>query len=137
SSTIGPTLAGSILAILSWQWLFIINVPLGVLTVIMGWRSLPENDLADRPFDLASAVLSALSIGLVVTTIDSIGHGLSPTLILLQAALCALTGTLLVRRELGMRDPLLPLDLLKVPVFALSIGTSIASFTAQILAYVS
>jgi DHA2 family multidrug resistance protein-like MFS transporter len=137
SSTIGPTLAGSILAVLSWQWLFVINVPLGILTVIMGWRSLPENDLADRPSDLISAILSASSIGLIVTTIDSVGHGLSPTLILLQAVLCVLASTLLVRRELGMRDPLLPLDLLKIPVFALSIGTSVASFTAQILAYVS
>ena len=136
-STIGPTLAGSILAVASWPWLFIINMPLGVLAVLMGLRSLPENDLADHPFDLISAVLSALSIGLVVTVIDSIGHGLSLTLILVQAVICVVTSTLLVRRELRMREPLLPLDLLKIPVFALSIGTSIASFTAQILAYVS
>jgi DHA2 family multidrug resistance protein-like MFS transporter len=54
-----------------------------------------------------------------------------------QAATCLLTGTLLVRRELRVREPLLPLDLLKIPVFALSIGTSVASFTAQILAFVS
>jgi DHA2 family multidrug resistance protein-like MFS transporter len=137
SSTIGPTLAGFILSALSWPWLFMINLPLGVLAVIMGWRSLPENDLANRPFDLTSAVLSALSIGLVVTTIDSIGHGLPLVLVFAQAAICILTSTALVRRELRVREPLLPLDLLKIPVFALSIGTSIASFTAQILAYVS
>jgi DHA2 family multidrug resistance protein-like MFS transporter len=137
ASTIGPTLAGAILAVSSWPLLFVVNLPLGVLAALMGWRSLPENDLADRPFDLVSAVLSALSIGLVVTTIDSIGHELPPMLILVQAAVCLGTGTLLVRRELRMREPLLPLDLMKIPVFALSIGTSIASFTAQILAYVS
>jgi DHA2 family multidrug resistance protein-like MFS transporter len=58
-------------------------------------------------------------------------------LVVIQAAVCILTGTLLVRRALRVSEPLLPLDLLKIPVFALSIGTSIASFTAQILAYVS
>ena len=137
ASTIGPTLAGFILAVLSWPWLFIINLPLGIVSVLMGLRSLPDNDLADRRFDLASAVLSAASIGLIVTTIDSIGHGLSWALVVAQAAGCVLTSTLLVRRELGVREPLLPLDLLKIPVFALSIGTSVASFTAQILAYVS
>jgi DHA2 family multidrug resistance protein-like MFS transporter len=136
-STIGPTLAGAILAALSWPWLFIINLPLGVVAVVMGVRSLPDNDLADRSFDFASAVLSAASIGLVVTTIDSIGHGLPWALVFIQAAVCVLTGTLLVRRELRVREPLLPLDLLKIPVFALSICTSIASFAAQILAFVS
>lgn len=136
-STIGPTLAGFILAVLSWPWLFIINLPLGIVAVLMGLRSLPDNDLAGRRFDVTSAVLSAASIGLVVTTIDSIGHELSWALVALQAAACILTSTLLVRRELRVREPLLPLDLLKIPVFALSIGTSIASFTAQILAYVS
>jgi DHA2 family multidrug resistance protein-like MFS transporter len=136
-STIGPTLAGFILAVLSWPWLFLINLPLGVAAVLMGLRSLPDNDLAGRSFDLVSAVLSAASIGLVVTTIDSIGHGLSWVWVAAQAATCLLTGTLLVRRELRVREPLLPLDLLKIPVFALSIGTSVASFTAQILAFVS
>jgi DHA2 family multidrug resistance protein-like MFS transporter len=136
-STIGPTLAGAILAVLSWPWLFVINLPLGVLAVLMGLRSLPDTDLAGRRFDVASAVLSAVSIGLVVTTIDSIGHGLPWSLVFAQAGVCVLTSTLLVRRELRVLEPLLPLDLLKIPVFALSICTSIASFSAQILAFVS
>ena len=44
---------------------------------------------------------------------------------------------MLVRRQLGRPAPLLPLDLLRIPVFALSIGASIAAFTAQMLAFVS
>lgn len=137
ASTIGPTLAGFLLSVLDWPWLFAINLPLGVIAIAMGWRSLPDNDLADRRFDLMSAVLSAVTIGLVVTTIDSIGHEMPVAAIAAQALSCIAAATILVRRELRVPRPLLPLDLLKIPVFSLSIATSVASFTAQILAYVS
>ncbi|HVW56764.1 MAG TPA: MFS transporter [Rhizobiaceae bacterium] len=137
ASTIGPTLAGFMLSVLNWPWLFAINLPLGILAIAMGWSSLPDSDLADRRFDLTSATLSAVTIGLVVTTIDSIGHEMSAAAIAAQALFCVVAAVLLVRRELGVPRPLLPLDLLRIPVFTLSIATSVASFTAQILAYVS
>jgi DHA2 family multidrug resistance protein-like MFS transporter len=48
-----------------------------------------------------------------------------------------LVGYVFVRRQLTRTAPLLPIDLLKIPVFALSIATSVCSFCAQMLAYVS
>ena len=48
-----------------------------------------------------------------------------------------LAGVALVLRQLPQASPLLPVDLLRIPMFALSIGTSVCSFTAQMLAYVS
>lgn len=137
SATVGPSIGGLILATLDWPWLFAINLPLGVITVTMGIFSLPDSDRADRPFDLASALLSAAAIGLVITTIDSIGHGLSWPLVAAQAVCCMVASVLLVRRERRVPYPLLPLDLLRLPLFSLSIGTAIASFVAQVLAFVS
>ena len=49
----------------------------------------------------------------------------------------ALAGVALVLRQLPQASPLLPVDLLRIPLFALSIGTSVCSFVAQMLAYVS
>ncbi len=46
-------------------------------------------------------------------------------------------GFVYVRRQLGKESPLLPFDLLRIPIFSLSILTSICSFTAQMLAMVS
>lgn len=137
AATIGPTVGGFILAVADWPWLFAIHLPLGAIVLAMGWRSLPDSDRAGRRFDVVSALLSAASIGLVVTTIDSIGHGLAWSLVAVQAAGCAVTSVLLVRRALRAAEPLLPLDLLAKPVFSLSIATSMASFTAQVLAFVS
>ena len=137
SATTGPTLGGFILSVLSWPWLFAINVPLGIIVVSMGSPSLPESDRAARRFDWVSALLSATAVGLVITTIDAIGHELHWWIIAAQAAGSATASILLVRRELRVKEPLLPLDLLKMPIFSLSVATSITSFSAQMLAFVS
>lgn len=67
---VGPILGGIILTITSWQWLFIINLPIALAVVIMGWRSLPATHPASsRPFDLAGMfilgiMLASLAFGL-------------------------------------------------------------------------
>lgn len=48
-----------------------------------------------------------------------------------------LVGYFFVRRQLSQEYPLLPVDLLKIPIFSLSVGTSVCSFVAQMLAMVS
>ena len=137
AATIGPTVSGFILSFAEWPWLFAINLPLGLIAFAMGARFLPASDLADRRFDWKSAILCAATIGLLVVLLDSFGHGVSAALVAGEVAALAICGTLLVRRELTMAEPMLPLDLLKRPIFAMSIGTSIASFSAQMLAFVS
>ncbi len=54
-----------------------------------------------------------------------------------QVVALLLIGFFFVRRQLTQSFPLLPVDLLRIPIFALSIGTSIFSFAAQMLAMVS
>lgn len=137
ASTIGPAFAGIALSLVSWQWLFAINLPLGVLTLALGWRSLPESHLSPEGFDWISAGLSALALGLVITTIDSLGEGVPVAVVVAEILVCAAAFTLLVRRERHRERPLLPLDLLRIPIFSLSLCTSVASFAAQLLAFVS
>lgn len=137
ASTLGPTLAGFVLTWASWPWLFAINVPFGIAGAIIGWFSLPEGDRTARRFDTVSALLSAATIALIILGIDSVGQELPAGLIAAQFAALVIVGTLLVRRELRVADPLVPLDLLKLPVFSMSIATSVASFMAQMLGFVA
>jgi MFS transporter, DHA2 family, multidrug resistance protein len=78
-----------------------------------------------------------LTFGLVIAGVNGIGQGGSPTLALVEIAVGAAFGVALVWRQLKLPAPLLPVDLLRRPVFALSLMTSIASFGAQSLAIVS
>jgi DHA2 family multidrug resistance protein-like MFS transporter len=74
---------------------------------------------------------------LLIAGIDAGGHGQSGYLIAAELILALFCGILLVRREHGRPAPLFPVDLLAIPMFALSVGTSICSFAAQMLALVA
>ena len=137
SATLGPTLAAAILSVAPWPWLFAINVPVGVLVFIVSIRTLPNPSGSGGRFDFASALLSALTFGLLLSSVDALGHGKSAGLAAIELAAAVLIGTVFVKRELHQTTPLFGVDLLQQPVFALSIATSICSFTAQMLAFVS
>ena len=137
SSAVGPTIASGILSIAQWPWLFAVNVPLGIAAVAIGWRALPKTPRATHGFDFGGAALSAAAFGFLIGGIDAGGHSQNGALIAAEFAIALGCGFLLVRRERGRPAPLFPVDLLRNPVFALSVGTSICSFVAQMLAFVS
>ena len=137
SAAAGPAIASAILAVLSWPWLFALGVPVGTAALAIGVRALPSTPKASRKFDIASSVLSALAFGSFIALIDTVGRSGSPLLIAAELVIAAVSGVLLWRREVSLEGPLLPIDLLRIPVFALSIAVCAASFAAQMLALVA
>ncbi|WP_321947900.1 MFS transporter [Paraburkholderia sp. J10-1] len=137
ASAVGPTLASGVLAIATWPWLFAINVPIGIAALALGLRALPVNERHPAPYDYLSAVLNAIVFGLLIFAVDGLGHGESNRLVAVEFALAIVIGWFFVRRQLTQPAPLLPVDLLANPVFALSISTSVCSFCAQMLAFVA
>ena len=136
-SALGPTIASAILSVADWPWLFAVNVPLGLACLAIGVRALPVTPRAGHRFDAGSALLNALALTLLITGIDGYAQGEAPVEALLELAGSLVVGALLVRRQLSRPAPLLPVDLLRIPLFRLSILTSICSFTAQSLAFVA
>jgi DHA2 family multidrug resistance protein-like MFS transporter len=137
ATAIGPTLASGILSIASWHWLFAINVPLGAVAVLFGLRTMPNNELHNRPYDYTSAVLNALTFGLAILAVDGLGHPGGRAWVAAEAAGALIIGVIFVRRQLKQTAPLFPVDLLRIPMFAMAIGTSVCAFVAQMLAFVS
>jgi DHA2 family multidrug resistance protein-like MFS transporter len=136
SAVIGPSLATAILALASWPWLFAVNLPIGAIALLAA-RSLPEPRGSGRRVDLSSALLNALTFGLLITAIDALGHGRATGAVILQIMAATVIGFFLVMRQLNRPAPLLPIDLLRNPMFALSIAASICAFAGQMLAFVS
>ncbi|MFM0095825.1 MFS transporter [Paraburkholderia nemoris] len=137
SSAVGPTVASGVLAIASWPWLFAINVPIGIAAIVGGFKALPMNPGHESPYDYLSAMMNAFVFGLLIFAIDGLGHGEHIRWVVAEALVAVVIGYFFVRRQLTQPAPLLPIDLLRIPVFALSIGTSVCSFCAQMLAFVS
>ena len=135
SAAIGPSVAAGILSIASWQWLFAINVPLGVVALVLARRVLPRSPLARHRFDWLSALLSALTFGALIIGVDNLRR-LSVS-VAFELAGAAVAGALFVWRQRMLAYPMLALELFARPVFALSVMSSICSFTAQNLTFVS
>jgi MFS transporter, DHA2 family, multidrug resistance protein len=137
SAAAGPTLASVILAVADWPWLFAIKVPFAFIAFAIGLYTLPKTPRASHPFDAVSALLSTVTFGALIFFIDALGHDTPPLLLLAEALITVGAGAVLVRRELSVPLPLLPVDLLRLPLFALSVGTSICSFLSQTLAFIA
>ena len=103
----------------------------------MAARNLPATPTTERKLDPLSVVLNALTFGLLIAGINGLGDAGGPYRAVAELTAAAAIGTLFVRRQLKLPTPLLPVDLLSRPVFALSLATSISSFAAQSLALVA
>lgn len=101
SSAAGPTIAAAILSIASWKWLFLINVPLGIIALLLAMRFLPPNgSRASNPrFDLPSAVMNALTFGLLITALSGFAQGQSLTLIAAELVVMVVVGIFFIRRQ--------------------------------------
>ena len=135
--TLGPTIASLILAVGPWGWLFGVNIPFGLVAILIGLKTLPRTPRATHAFDFPGALLAAGCLGLFILGIGSAAHHAPPGLVLIELAAAALLGWILIRRQADHPAPMLPIDLFRRPLFALSTATSICSFAVQGLAFVS
>jgi MFS transporter, DHA2 family, multidrug resistance protein len=137
SSAAGPSVAAAILAVASWHWLFAVNVPIGLVTLLMSLRLLPFTPPAPHRFDVASAALSATVFAALIAGINGIGHGQAAVFVATELVGAIAIGYVLVRRQQHSPMPLLPVDLFRRPIFALSVATSLAAFVAQGITFVT
>jgi DHA2 family multidrug resistance protein-like MFS transporter len=137
ASAVGPTVASAILSVAPWPWLFAVNVPLGAIAIPIAFRALPSTGRSGVRFDAPSAIWSALTFGILISAISGLGHGESISLSGAELCFAMVFGFVLATRQLSQSSPMLPIDLLKVRLFGLSVATSICSFLAQAMALVS
>lgn len=139
SSVAGPSVAAAILSVTTWHWLFAVNLPIGLIAFILSSCFLPQNPVKveGRRFDWRSGVMCALTFGLVMACVEGYSHGMALHVWFVLAAVAAVVAWRFVTDQLRKPMPILPFDLLRIPIFSLSIVTSICSFTAQMLAMVS
>jgi DHA2 family multidrug resistance protein-like MFS transporter len=135
--TFGPTIASGILSVGHWPWLFAINLPFGLIAILIGTRTLPQTPRAVHSFDFFGALLAAICLGCFITGIGSAAHKAPPVLVTIELVVALGLGLVLTRRHADHPAPMLPIDLFRRAMFALSAGTAVCSFAVQGLAFVS
>lgn len=137
ATTLGPTIASGILALGPWPWLFAINIPIGLIAIAIGLKTLPRPPRAVHSFDVPGALMASGCLGLFIVGIGSAAHHTGIGLVSAELAAAIVLGWLLARRHAGHPAPMLPVDLFRLPIFALSVATAVCSFAVQGLAFVS
>jgi DHA2 family multidrug resistance protein-like MFS transporter len=137
SFSIGPTVAAGVLSVAHWPWLFGINVPFGIAAVFIAMKTLPETPKGAHAFDIIGAVMASACLGLFIYGLGSVGHGANAFVVIAVLIGALLIGAALVRRQADHPAPMLPVDLFRRPMFALSALTAFFSFATQQFGLVS
>jgi DHA2 family multidrug resistance protein-like MFS transporter len=137
SVAVGPTVASLILSVATWPWLFMVNVPLGLVALAFALPTLPRSDRGAHSFDLLATLLNVVVFASLILALGEAAQLAPAPRVLGAVAIAGVFGVLLLRREARRAAPMLPIDLFRRPVFALSTMTAVCAFAAQGLAFVS
>lgn len=134
SSAAGPGVAGAILSVASWPWLFAVNIPLGA-TVLLCGRLLGHLPGMKRQLNVAALLANTLMFVLFFCGADRIASAPISGAVLIGGSILSLVA--LLRLERKNTAPIVPTDLLADPAFRVAVIASIACFTGQMLSYVA
>ncbi|WP_440960351.1 MFS transporter [Paenibacillus nitricinens] len=132
-SIAGPSLGGIMVSTLGWEYIFWVNIPIGVIAILLGWKVLPKDltrtkSTIDVPGSLLFAIfIISLFAGLLLG--QQLGYGDSLIVTALIVAIVSFIAFLWT--ELRRKEPLLQLSLFKNPLFSLSILCGFLVFTAN------
>ena len=120
---VGPPVGGFLVTYADWRWIFDINVPIGVLGIVLVTRYVEDARAPDPVrLDGVGLLLAGVALAGLMSGAETVGRGVVPApvavgLMLLGAA----SGALYLRHARRRPDPLLDLSLLRIPTFAVSV----------------
>lgn len=132
-SIAGPSLGGIIVSTLGWEYIFWVNVPIGLIAIVLGWKVLPKDLVRVKSkIDIPGSMLFAVFIitmfaGLLLG--QQLGYGDNRIILALTTAAAAFIVFIII--ELRRSQPLLQLSLFKNPLFSLSILCAFLVFVAN------
>src|SRR6185437_6033126 len=120
-ATVGVIAGGLLTRYAGWQYIFYINLPIGVIALLLAPRIVPESrlDTVRRKFDAAGALAGTGGLVLLVDAIaqaPQYGWGATRTIVVLAAAAVLLAAFLLIERR--VTDPILPLSIFRLRTLA-------------------
>ena len=127
-SALGPMFAGLLIQWLSWNWAFILPIPLALVDLYLGWRYLPKrNKESTHPVDHPGGVLSVIFVGALIYAINEFPSGGFTTKVITPLVLAFIALGAFIWRELKVQIPLMDLMVWKNRVFT---GAAVAATIA-------
>ncbi len=126
----GPILGGWIVTCASWHWIFLINVPLGILGVLYGFKVFPDFRLARGPFDVKGFLLIGIGVLAMTAGLELTGGKAKASAPWAAAALAAasfLCISAYVRHARQSTSPLINLNVFKTRTFSVGIAGNVVA----------
>lgn len=147
ASLLGPLLGGVLVDTLGWEWIFFVNIPVGIIAFVRAWQKVPKLEIHRHKMDYLGAVLSAVAMFLIVFGIQE-GHGHDWGKIWGPITVPELIGggvvvlvLFVVWQKITPAEPLIPLGLFRDRNFSLGnaaigmVGLMIVSFALPLMLY--
>lgn len=128
---IGPPLGGFLVTYATWHWIFLINIPVGVLGIALVLKYIHDEYPTSAPrLDWPGFLLSAVSLAALVSSLEAISHqSLTALQLLGLITLGVVCGLLYIRHSRTVAYPVIDLSLLRTQTFAISvIGGNLCRF---------
>ncbi len=126
---IGPLVGGAVVEGASWQWIFWLNVPIGLVVLPLAWRRLTESYGPATRLDLPGLALASLGLfGIVLGVVRGNGHGWTSLTVLPPMVIGGLLVAAFIAWELRAAEPMLPLHLFRSRGFTVTNVISLLMF---------
>ncbi len=135
ATLVGPILGGFLTEHFGWEWVFFINVPVGILSLALTWKWVPKLQTSDHAFDWLGVALSGIGMFLLVFGIQE-GHkrDWDPLVLSMIVGGVLLMVAFIWWQSRNQNEPLMPLDLFRdrnLTVATLAAAVLMFAFTAM------
>lgn len=124
---LGPLVGGYMVDYLSWHWIFLINIPIGVLGIVLGLKYMPNYNSRETDFDLKGFMIFAAASLLLSVSLELFGDIQNITPVLLVFILGFLCLYYYYRHAKKGNNPIFPLSLFQVRTFRVGIIGNLAT----------
>jgi EmrB/QacA subfamily drug resistance transporter len=116
---LGPPLGGLIVTVADWRWIFFVNIPIGILGLVLATLYIPDlRDETVPPLDVKGFILSALGFGGLILGLAMSGRRIAPSEVAITCIAVGIAAlALYVRHALTVQRPLLDIRLLSLRTF--------------------
>jgi EmrB/QacA subfamily drug resistance transporter len=124
---LGPLVGGYMVDYLSWHWIFLINIPIGLMGILLSIKYMPDYRSTKIKFDLKGFLIFASASLLLSISLELFGNTRHTTFILLIFTLGFLLIYYYYKHALNVKNPIFPLNLFQVRTFRVGIVGNLAT----------